>query len=97
MKSKEEIITGMCYTWRHDYGLPKQPDDGFLGLITSGMTDSERQSLYNQMEQLYNHHIASIVDELEAVNNGTIVNVPKNREQAVLMFKLAQMYLDSNS
>jgi hypothetical protein len=97
LKTKQEIITSMCYTWRHDYGLSKHPDDKFGGLITAGMTDLERQSLYKQMEQLYTHHIEPIVTELEAINSGTIVSAPRNREQAVVMLNLAQMYLDSNS
>ena len=24
MKTKQEIITAMCFTFRHDYGLPKE-------------------------------------------------------------------------
>jgi len=54
MKTREEIITSMCYTWRHDYGLVKYPDPGgyiFPG-VTSGMTDEERKALWNQMAQI---------------------------------------------
>lgn len=69
MKTKEEIITGMCYTWRHDYGLNKQSDDTFISSITAGMTASERQSLYKQMEQLYTHHIQSLVEEINQLKN----------------------------
>ena len=69
--TKEEIITSMCYTWRHDYGLDKEPDSSFLGLITSGMTELERQSLYKQMEQLYNHHIQPLVDEITELRTRT--------------------------
>ena len=69
--TKEQIITGMCYTWRHDYGLEKHPDDTFAGLITAGMTELERQSLYKQMEQLYNHHIQPLVDEINELRTRT--------------------------
>lgn len=69
--TKEEIITGMCYTWRHDYGLSKGPDETFFGLIDSGMTESERQTLYKQMEQLYNHHIQPLVDEITELRKRT--------------------------
>jgi len=50
---KDDIITSMCYTWRHDFGLPASEE--FPGL---GMTDDERQFLWNQMSQLYEHHVA---------------------------------------
>ena len=69
--TKEEIITDMCYTWRHDYGLDKKPDPSFMGLISAGMTDLERQSLYKQMEQLYNHHIQPLVDEINELRTST--------------------------
>lgn len=69
MNTKEEIITGMCYTWRHDYGLNKRSDDTFISSITAGMTDSERQSLYKQMEQLYTHHIQPLVGEINQLKN----------------------------
>ena len=52
-ETKEEVVTSMCYTWRHDYGAPVSED--FPGL---GMTDEERQFLWNQMAQLYDHHVA---------------------------------------
>lgn len=57
MKTREEIITGMCYTWRHDYGLNKQEHDGPGGLITAGLTDKEREFLWNQMAQLFDNDI----------------------------------------
>jgi hypothetical protein len=72
MIDKYKIITDMCYTMRHDYGLDKHPDDlGFAFSISSGMTDDERRALFRQMEQLYNHHIQPLVDMIEDTNNGT--------------------------
>ncbi len=50
---RESIITSMCFTMRHDYGLEK-PDHLFLA---SGMTSSERTSLYNQMSQIFDNCI----------------------------------------
>ncbi len=38
MKTREEIITGMCYTFRHDYGLDKSE--------YTGMSKEEREQLY---------------------------------------------------
>jgi len=54
MKSKEEIITDMCYTYRHDYGLHKSPEDPSW---TSGMTEEDAKMLYKVMEQIYNNTI----------------------------------------
>lgn len=71
MKNKQEIITGMCYTWRHDYGLSKCTNDTFVDSITAGMTDLEKQSLYKQMEQLYTHHIQPLVDEINELRTRT--------------------------
>jgi hypothetical protein len=55
MKTREQIITAMCYTWRHDYGLNKDQQSGPL---TSGMTDHERHALWNQMAQIFDNDIA---------------------------------------
>lgn len=59
MKNREQIITDMCYTWRHDFGLERVVNDGtFTELISAGMTDKERESLWNQMAQLFDNCIA---------------------------------------
>jgi len=62
MKTREEIITAMCYTWRHDYGLERLEHDGPGGLITMGLTDQQRQSLWNQMSQLFDNDIAPYME-----------------------------------
>lgn len=56
--NREQIITDMCYTWRHDYGLTRQEHDGPGGLIESGLTDSERKILWQQMAQVFDRCIA---------------------------------------
>jgi hypothetical protein len=58
MKTRDEIITSMCLTWRHDYGLERREHDGPGGLITMGLTDQQRQSLWNQMAQIFDNDIA---------------------------------------
>ena len=55
MKTREEIITSMCYTYRHDYGLEKTYE-GYLPI--SGMTNNERAALYNTMAQIFDNVIA---------------------------------------
>lgn len=62
MKTREQIITLMCYTWRHDYGLTKQEHDGPGGLISAGLTDVERKLLWRQMAQIFDNDIAPHMD-----------------------------------
>ncbi len=62
MKTREEIITSMCYTFRHDYGLDKSLGTGFADIISSGMTDEERQILWRQMAQIFDNDIATYME-----------------------------------
>ena len=57
MKTREEIITSMCYTMRHDYGLEKDIGNGFISELSSGMTQVEREALYRQMAQIFDNDI----------------------------------------
>jgi hypothetical protein len=58
MKTREQIITSMCYTWRHDYGLRKGGAEGYGSTFSSGMTDDEAAALWKQMAQLFDNDIA---------------------------------------
>jgi len=58
MKTRDSIITSMCYTWRHDFGLDASPHD----VILSGMTDVERAALRKQMAQLFDNDIAPFME-----------------------------------
>ena len=62
MKNREQIVTDMCYTWRHDYGLERREHDGPGGLVTAGLTDQERQFLWRQMAQLFDNSIAPYME-----------------------------------
>jgi hypothetical protein len=62
MKTREQIITDMCYTWRHDYGLDRQEHDGPGGLISSGLTTQEREQLWRQMAQIYDRCIVPVME-----------------------------------
>jgi hypothetical protein len=55
MKTREQIILDMCYTYRHDFGLNKNPNDPSW---VAGMTEVERQGLYKTMEQIFDNNIA---------------------------------------
>lgn len=53
-KTREQIITDMCYTWRHDYGIERDSD----AALDTGMTKDERAFLWQQMAQIYDNCIA---------------------------------------
>lgn len=58
MKTREQIITGMCYTWRHDYGLRRGGAEPGSKWFQGGLSDEEAKSLWNQMAQLFDKDIA---------------------------------------
>jgi len=92
--NKNEIITDMCMTYRHDYGLTRRPEDPPW---VAGMTDEERLGLYKTMEQLYDHHIAPMQAQLEKLNNGDAVVLPKDVEHAEAMVKVGMFYLEQKN
>jgi hypothetical protein len=58
MKTREQIITSMCMTYRHDYGLTKESDPGGYDFpISAGMTELQRKALWNQMAQIFDNDI----------------------------------------
>jgi hypothetical protein len=63
MKTKEEIITSMCYTYRHDFGLLKLDDEPSW---TAGMTEQDAKMLYKTMEQIYNNNIEPILEHYKS-------------------------------
>ena len=66
MKEKEQIITDMCYSYRHDYGLRKQEGDPSW---TSGMTEQDAKMLYKTMEQIYNNNIEPLIESYKGKQN----------------------------
>jgi hypothetical protein len=61
MKTREHIITSMCMTYRHDYGITKDwPNNeaSYTSILTAGMTLAERESLWRQMAQIFDNDIA---------------------------------------
>jgi hypothetical protein len=55
--TREQIITSMCYTYRHDYGLTISEDDKMYTL-NSGVTELERKGIWNTMAQIFDNNIA---------------------------------------
>ena len=91
MKTREEIINSMCYTWRHDFGLDKDHDS-----LSSGMTAIERVLLWNAMAQIFDNDISPLLNEANDIQNGVSIVLPNNQEQAEAMLAAAEFYLDSN-
>lgn len=62
--TREAIITAMCFTSRHDYGLNKLQSDE----LTSGMTEQDRSHLWNSMAQIFDNAIAPHMDFKHRLN-----------------------------
>lgn len=60
--NRENTITNMCYTYRHDYGLIKEEGAGFAHSLSSGMTQEERTYLWNTMAQIFDNDIAPYME-----------------------------------
>ena len=91
---REQLITNMCLTFRHDYGLVISEDERMYSL-NSGMTELERQGLFNTMSQVFDHHFATSLEEYRKVNEGEAITIPKSVEHAKAMMGVAQWYLDN--
>ena len=59
---RKGIITSMCYTYRHDYGLEKDIGNGFISELSAGMTKEEREALWRQMAQIFDNDIAPVME-----------------------------------
>jgi hypothetical protein len=57
MKTREQLITSMCYTFRHDYGLEKDLGNGFVSELSAGMTKEDQEFLWKQMAQIFDNDI----------------------------------------
>lgn len=59
MKTREQIIESMCYTYRHDFGIDRIETAGF---ISSGMTEDERRWLRAVMSQIFDNDVAPYME-----------------------------------
>ena len=94
MKTREEIITSMCFTYRHDFGLVVDNEEAMYTL--SGITANQRQQIWNTMAQIYDNDIAPMLEEFRMVNEGQLITMPKSKEHAEAMLRVAQFFLDSH-
>ena len=77
MRSRDEVITSMCYTWRHDYGIVKDPEyknyqNDVIDSISSGMYQWEREQLWKQMAQIFDNNIVPHMEFRAAANSRNI-------------------------
>ena len=93
MKSREQIIESMCYTYRHDFGLDRTETAGF---ISSGMTEDERRFLRAVMAQIFDNDIAPELEDYRRLKEGEAVVVPKDREHAEALVRVGMFYLENN-
>ncbi len=96
MKTREQIITSMCFTFRHDYGLEKDAGNGFISEFSAGMTRDEREFLYRQMTQIFDNDIAPILEDYRRLVEGEAVVVPKDKEHAEALIKMGMFYLENS-
>ena len=85
----------MCLTFRHDYGILISEDERMYTL-NSGMTAREREALFNDMAQIFDHHFATSLEEYRKVNEGEAITIPKSAEHAKVMMGVAQFYLENS-
>lgn len=55
--TREHIIHSMCMTLHHDYGLVVSDFDKLEMPLMSGMTESERKTLWKNMAQIFDNCI----------------------------------------
>lgn len=60
--TREQIINNMCMTFRHDYTLLINEYDKIEMPLISGMTESERKALWNNMAQIFDNDIAPYME-----------------------------------
>jgi len=77
MRTRDEIITSMCYTWRHDYGIIKDPEykhhaTDVIDSISAGMYQWEREQLWKQMAQIFDNDIAPNMEFRATANSRNI-------------------------
>ncbi len=71
--TREQIINNMCMTYRHDYGLTISEDDKMYTL-NSGVTETERKAIWQQMAQIFDNDIAPYMDFKNEVQKETSSN-----------------------
>ena len=69
MKTREEFINSMCLTWDHSFLAPRQ--EVFEG-FTFGLTDEQKQHIWNNMSQVYDNDVAPFINQHKSIIDTTI-------------------------
>ena len=73
MRTREQVISNMCLTYRHDYRLTISEDDKMYTL-NSGVTETERKAIWTTMAQIFDNDIAPYMDFKNEVQKETSSN-----------------------
>lgn len=73
------IVLAMCMTYRHDFGLTRDPVDIYS--LSCGMTPDEQKALYRDMYQLWEHNIKPRTDKMETELDQLVDDNTKLREE----------------
>lgn len=60
--NRAQVVTGMCMTWDHSYGLRITEDEKKNNPVYCGYTLKDAERLYNQMDSIFHHNIKPILD-----------------------------------
>ena len=63
---KDKLIYDMCMTYRHDFGLQKEPNDPPW---VAGMTVNERKALILTMRQIFENNIEPLLSKYKGDTN----------------------------
>lgn len=83
MYSKDEIIKGMCVTYRHDYGL---------------LPEDEQEAILIQMNQLFEHDFKPVLYHISNLIDATAGQARVTGKESIrvrVARKRAQEFLDS--
>lgn len=72
--ARAAIVESMCITWRHDFELDRTGRHP----LSSGTTEDERTALRQQMGQLFDHHIAPLIQDRPSLPAGTPIQPTGN-------------------
>lgn len=76
--TREGIITNMCYTWDHAFGINKDPDSDDVLNNLMGYTAGEREFLWNNMAQIYDNDIAPFMKSVYNTNTPYTIHEPES-------------------
>jgi hypothetical protein len=69
-QNRDKIIASMCMTWRHDFGIIKNNQANTIAdIISSGMTQIERERLIEKMAQIFDNDIAPNMTFKQDIDN----------------------------